>query len=242
MNSETAKHILIGCRPGTEDMHTAEAKAALAQVQQDPQLQHWWDRQQTFQRQMQETFRHAPVPDGLRDDLQRAVKVIQLPWWRRPLAVGAAAAMVSVLISVAVLWLRPAPQNSFETFRSRMVRNVLRQYSMDIETNDMAHVRAFLASRNAPSDYVLPVGLSRLPLMGAGVLSWQDRRVSMVCLDSRTQGTLFLFVVDGKAVKNSPAQRSYATVSDLKTVSWSEGGKTYVLAGHGAKEWLEQHL
>ena len=241
MHNETARQILIACRPGTDDLRNPEAKAALEVVQQDPELRQWWQRQQAFQRQTRESFRHIPVPEQLRDQILARAKIISVPWWRRQASLGIAAA-IALVIGISAMWFKPAPEDSFPTFRSRMVRNVLRQYSMDIETNDMAQVRAFLASRKAPSDYVLPSGLARLPAMGAGVLSWQDRRVSMVCIDSRTQGTLFLFVVDEAAVKNSPRQRSYAPVSDLMTVSWSEGGKTYVLAGNGAKEWLEQQL
>ena len=97
-----------------------------------------------------------------------------------------------------------------------------------------------LSTQNAPDDYVLPQKLDGLPALGAGVLSWQDRRVSMVCLDSGAQGTLLLFVVDGAAVKNAPVQREYAPVSELTTVSWSEGGRTYVLAGQGGKEALQR--
>jgi hypothetical protein len=111
---------------------------------------------------------------------------------------------------------------------------------MDIVTNDMAQIRQFLATNNAPADYVLPQNLARLPAMGAGVLSWRDRRVSMVCLDSGAQGTVFLFVVDGSAVRGTPRQREFAHVSELNTVSWTEGGKAYVLAGSGGKNLLEE--
>ena len=69
--------------------------------------------------------------------------------------------------------------------------------------------------------------------MGAGVLSWQDRRVSMVCIDSQTQGPLFLFVSDDPALRKAAGEREFAPVSDLMTVSWTEDGMTYVLAGHG---------
>ena len=44
MNSRAAQEILIACRPGTADLHTAEARAALEQVQRDPELHDWWIR------------------------------------------------------------------------------------------------------------------------------------------------------------------------------------------------------
>jgi hypothetical protein len=124
-----------------------------------------------------------------------------------------------------------------------MVGAVLRQYTMDIVTNDMSGIRRFLASRQAPADYVLPPGLATLPASGAGVLSWQSQRVSMVCLDSPDQGTLFLFVVDQAAVRSSPAaQPQFQQVNKLMTVSWSQGGKVYLLAGSGGRENLQKRL
>jgi len=239
MNSANAKEILISCRPGTEDLAAPEAAAALEQARRDPDLQRWWERQQAFHERTRESFRTIHAPRSLHDQILAHAKTITLPWWRRSVVWKAAAAIALLCVVVAV-WQKAPSENSFQTFRSRVVRNVLRQYTMDIETNDMTHIRQFLATNNAPADYVLPQPLSSLPALGAGVLSWQNRSVSMICLDSGDQGTLFLFVVDRAAVRNAPAQPEYAAVSELMTVSWSEGSKTYVLAGHGGKESLQR--
>lgn len=237
MNSADAKRILIACRPGTEDMHDPGVRAALEQVERDPDLQKWWTQQQTFQYEVRENLRRVPVPGSLRDKILARTKVVEIPWWRTPVAWSAAAAAV-LLITFFAMRSPSAREGSFQTFRSRMVGNVLRQYAMTIETNDMAPIRQHLATNNAPSDYVLPGNLTRLPVMGAGLLSWRDRRVSMVCLDSGTQGTVFLFVVDASSVNNPPTRREYAPVNSLNTASWTEGGKAYVLAGSGGPEWL----
>lgn len=238
MNSADARKILIACRPGTDDLRTPEAMEALELVRHDPELLRWWEQQRAWHRGMQESFRAIPVPVGLHDHILARAKVIEIPWWRRPSAWRAAAAIV-LLGAVAVLWWKPSHENSFPTFRSRMVGNVLRQYTMGIVTNDMAQIRTYLATNQAPSDYILPPGLERLPALGAGVLGWQDRRASMVCLDSRSQGTLFLFIVDGTSMKGPPARPEFAAVKELRTVSWSAGGKTYVLAGTGSQDWLQ---
>jgi hypothetical protein len=242
MNSLSAKQILIACRPGTSDLESAEARAALEQAERDPELQQWWRQQHAFHRSMGDAFRQAPVPADLRDEILGRIRIVELPWWRKPIAFGAAAAVIVLLINMAVFW-KSAPADALPTFRSRMVGNVLRQYAMDIETNDMRAIRQFLGTAGAPSDYKLPLGLARRPPLGAGVLSWQDRRVSMVCLDSQSQGTLFLFVVDDPALRAAGAQpQQYAAVHDLMTVSWTEGTNTYLLAGHGGKEWLAKQL
>jgi len=238
VNNAEAKKILIACRPGTDDLRSPEAEAALELARRDPELRQWWHRQQVFQSDVKRSLGAVPVPHDLRDRILAGTKVVKLPLWGRTAVLSAAAAVI-LLLGVVAVWQRPSAETSFETFRSRVARAVLRQYRMDITTNDMGQIRQFLAAHHAPADYVLPQNLERLPAMGAGVLSWRDRRVSMVCLDSGPQGTVFLFVVDVSSVKNAPRRREFAPVSELNTVSWSEGGKAYVLAGSGGKAWLE---
>ena len=241
MNSAEAKRILVACPPGREDLSDAEIAAALQQVRRDPELQQWWERQREFHRAMQDSFRKSPVPAALRSRIAARTNIIRPAWWRRP-AVWAAAAAIVFLVSLTVLWQRSSPEASFQTFRSRMVGTVLRQYAM-VEIRDMAQIRQYLATNNAPSDYVLPSRLAELPAMGAGVLSWQGERASMVCLDSGAQGTLFLFIVDKTSVKRPPRDRpEFAQVNRLATMSWTQDGKAYVLAGHGGRDWLQQFL
>ena len=151
--------------------------------------------------------------------------------------------MLMLLVGTS-LWLSDAGDKSnLHTFRGRMVGVVLRQYAMDITTNDMSRVRAFLASKNAPADYTLPEKLGRLPVSGGGVLSWQGRKVSMVCFDSLAQGTLFLFIVDARSVDDRPgASPEFEQVNKLGTVSWNANGKVFVLAGSGGPEALQQYF
>ena len=239
MNSAEAKNILIACRPGTDDLRTAEAIEALELARRDTELQHWWEQQRVWHDRVRESFASIPVPSRLQDRILARAKIIEVPWWQQRMVWRAAAALV-LLGALAVFLIRPSGrEDNFQTFRSRMVRNVLRSYSMDIVTNDMAQIRNYLATNKAPADYILPPGLDKLPALGGGALGWQDRRASMVCLDSQTKGTLFLFVVDATAVKSAPSRPEFAAIKSLMTVSWSSGGKTYVLAGSGSQDWLQ---
>ena len=231
MNSAQAKTILIACRPGTDDLRTPEADEALELARQDPELRAWWKDQQRFHEQISASLGGIEAPDHLRDSILARARTVKLPLWRQPAALAAAAAIVLLLSAVAI-WRNQSPaDDSFEIFRSRMVRNVLRQYRMDITTADMTRVRQFLATNNAPADFVFPPKVNHLPVMGAGLLSWRDRRVSMVCLDGGTNGTVFVFIVDSRALSQVPRERELAQISDLNTVSWSDAGKIYVMAG-----------
>jgi hypothetical protein len=243
VTSREAKRILAAHRPGRETGQYSEVAAALEQAWRDPALQQWWKQQQAFHAAMDRGFAQMPVPGGLREQVLARAKTLPFPWWRRPTAWAAAAGIVLLIGLAALLWRPATPEGTFQTFRSRMVRSVLRQYRMDIRTNDMASIREFLATKNAPADYVLPPGLTKLPPSGAGVLSWKSSRVSMVCLDSGKQGTLFVFIADRSELQQPPtAAREFAQVNKLMTVSWSEAGKVYVLAGEGGREILEKYF
>src|SRR5690349_15865314 len=176
MNASESKQVLIACRPGSEDLRSQEAMEAIELVQRDPDLRLWWEQQKVFHQHVRRSFGEIAVPAHLRERIAARRKVVELPWWRNR-AWSAAAAAVFMLLGVFLFWQGKPAEDSFATFRSRTVRSVQRNYNMDITTNDMAQIRQFLALRNAPADYHLPPGLSRFTPMGAGVLSWRDRKV-----------------------------------------------------------------
>jgi len=242
VNSLEAKRILIAHRSGRGASDDSQLLEALEQARRDPVLHEWWKQQEAFHAAMQRGFSQVPVPSGLREQISARTKIISFPWWRRPPAWAAAAAIILLLGLSTLLW-TPSSNGSFATFRSRMVRFVLLQYRMDIQTNDMVSINQFLDTNHAPADYVLPPGLKKLPPLGAGLPSWQGSRVSMVCFDSRTRGTLFLFIADRSEMKRPPTKdREYAQVNKLMTVSWTDGGKVYVLAGEGSRETFERYF
>ena len=142
-----------------------------------------------------------------------------------------------------MLWLQPRTPDRFADFRLRMVNAALRQYRMDIVTNDMSQVRQFMAKRGAPADYTLAKGLERLQLTGGGFLKWRSNPVAMVCFDRGDKEMLYLFVMDGAATKDAPPARPLVTkVNKLTTASWSRDGKTYLLAGPDESEFIQKYL
>ena len=152
-------------------------------------------------------------------------------WWRKP-AWMAAAAAIALLGALVMIWLQPAPKDRFSDYRSRMVRMAMRQYRMDIATNDLKAVRQFLEKRGAPSRFVLDNGLEKLSITGGVFSRWRGNPVSMVCFDRGDKQMLFLFVLDRSAVKDAPPRAPQsAKVNKLLTTSWSEGDETYLLAG-----------
>jgi hypothetical protein len=65
----------------------------------------------------------------------------------------------------------------------------------------------------------------------------------MICFHRGDQQMLFLFVMNRNAVKNPPPDSpTFVKVSKLSTVSWSDGDKTYFLAGPEEPNFLQKYL
>lgn len=255
MTEQQAKAILFVYRPDTADDHDPEYAEALAFARQHSALQEWLTKRCAVQQALRTRFRQIATPEGLKEQIiseHRALTMHQR--WRRPAALVAVAAVIATLIAVASLWLRPhtEPEEKVDlaTFRNRMVGAVLRQYTMSLETNDLGQIRDHLAQRQSPADYVLPGPLKKIASTGCGVLSWQDRRVSMICFHSGKplppgeQTDIFLFVVDRSALPDTTAGYTpqIAKVKTLVTASWTQGENVYVLATEGDESAIRRFL
>lgn len=255
MTTPQAKQILLAYRPWANDAQDPEVAEAIALCRQDAVLTKWFENHCAAQNAIRGRFRAVPVPEGLQQQIVSEYQShVLAAWWRRP-AVLAAAAVVTLLIAVGSLWFsipqQPKQDVSFAAYRNRMVRAVVRTYSssMELETNDVAQIRAYLAQHQAHADYVLPKNLEQTPTVGCGALSWQGKPVAMVCfrtgnpLPAGAKSDLFLFVIDQNDLASPPQLDSplFASVSTLVTASWRTGGKIYVLAGMSEAD-LKQRL
>jgi hypothetical protein len=250
MNSDPAqaRQALSAWRPGLPVEADPEIRAALDLARTDPELGRWQAEQETFHAGMTRAVRQSPVPPDLAARILAARKTAR-PRFAFPTHpdMWALAAAAAVLIALAAFrTFGPASTEStapFDTFRARMVRTVLREYRMDIVTNDLATVRSFLTRNQSPADFQLPPRLAALPTLGGGLLQWQGRGVSMVCLDGGNLGTLFLFIAPADSMSSGlPTAPVPAEISRLATLAWSDSGRTFVLAAHAPAEALRQLL
>jgi hypothetical protein len=247
VNRAQAQRVLLLYRPGTAESGEPEMMEALELARRDPELGRWFEEHRSFQQGMRTRLRQMEAPAHLRTSLLARAQVqppqvSPLPVWRRS-AWWLAAAAVVMLAVAAGLWISPRPGAQFANYSARMVGGALREYQMDIKTNDMRLVRQGLAARGAPADYVVPQGLERLRLTGGGRLTWRSNPVAMVCFDRGDNQMLFLFVLDRSAVKDPPpATPQVARVNELLTVSWTRGDKTYLLAGPAEAGFVQKYL
>ncbi len=251
MNRQQAQQILLLYRPGTADAQDPEFAAALALAQKDPELGHWLQEQSLVQHALRAKFRQIPIPDGLKEQILSERKAhAALPLKRRLVLSAVCGVCILLLAAVILPLLRSREDKSFANFRSRMVRTVAREGlypRMDLETNDLAQIRQYLADHQAPGDYVLPGGLQKTTGTGCAVLQWQDKRVSMVCFNSGKNlapngSDLFLFIIKRADVPKAPppGAPSFAQANRLATASWTYGDKTYILATLGDEASLRK--
>jgi uncharacterized membrane protein YbaN (DUF454 family) len=250
VNSQQAKEILMLYRADDANAHDPQLAEALSLAQSNPELGHWFEQHCALQATIRDKFRQITVPEGLKEQLlAEYTSRRKIIWWRQPAILAAAAAIV-LLIGLAVFWLQPREENGFFGFRSRMVSTALRSYSMDLETNDLKQIRAFLANNSALSNYVLPPVLEKTHGSGCKILTWQGKRVSMVCFNSGrplapgVKSDLFLFVIDRSSLPDAPPANKplINKVNQLMTASWNLGDKVYVLGGFGDEDFIRKYL
>ncbi|MEO8425823.1 MAG: hypothetical protein ABI651_01795 [Verrucomicrobiota bacterium] len=244
MDSQQAKKVLTLFRPGYADEAKPEFEEALKQTKRDPELATWFNQHCAFQKATREQFRQIVVPGDLKDRILSQTRPRNIVLWRRPSLALAAAAAIVLLGALAAFWFRPGGSDNLTAYRNRMVRSAMREYRMNLLTNDLNEIRRFLKENQAHGDYVLPKPLEKLPGTGCAILSWQGKRVSLVCFELDPRNDLLLFITDRKTVSNAPpaGKPQFAPVGKLMTASWTAADKVYVLAGLGDQKSLQQYL
>ncbi len=242
MDREHAKAVLALYRPGLRAEADPEMAEALAVVERDPELARWLEERCTLYNVIKAKFKSIEVPDGLKEQIlaERATRM-KTPWARSPTFLAAAVVLI-VSLGLAGFWLRPRPENKFAVYRNRMARTALRDYRMDLVTNDLNVIRQFLQKHKGYGDYVLTQPLAALPGVGCALLSWHAHPVSVVCLEADKQNPLYLFVIDRSALADPPPASApqFARVGKLVTASWSQGDKAYLLAALGDEAFLRK--
>ena len=239
-------------RPGTADEQDAAFDEARRLAKSDAQLARWFDEHCDGYLALRRKFHEIPIPPGLKDQILSERKTSR-PFFQKywgPLL--AAAAVVVLLFSLETAsWLPRGPANGHSAFLTRMAGTALRSYYMDLETNDPAQIRSFLAGKQAPSDYTLPAGLKAAETTGCLVTTWQGSPVSMICfktgrpLEKGNRSDLWLFVANRAAVANSPppgAPPVFGRENKATLASWSDQGKTYLLAAVADEALLGKYV
>ena len=196
-----------------------------------------------FNTRVREALTSIPVPPNLREQIlaqnKNIGKIISVPFWRtakgaKVISALALAASIALVATGLLFWnSAPREDKTFTGFRSRMVNFALRQYDMDLHTNQLAAVKSFLATKGAPAEFPLPPTLASTTVIGGKSLLWQGKPVGMVCFGVGNE-ILYMFVIDAPlpgTPTNAAAPPAIGTYKNLATATWRTGDQTFFLAG-----------
>lgn len=247
MTREQAKEILSTGRASASAGTDPVWLEAIRLAERDAVLREWWAGRQRFNTEVSAAFRRIEVPPDLAQRILagRPGKVVQFPRVQRRWWAAAIAAIAAILVLGAwLLWVGLPRGPQFQDFRHRMARAALRDYRMDIQTNDLDAIQRYLAQHRAPATYVLSPRLEALPGLGCGIMRWQNRPVSMVCFDLGGGEILWLFVAEPDALAGAPArgEAAFASVGRLATAAWRAGDHVYLLMAVGTQDLVKRFL
>jgi len=232
MNSQQAKSILEVWRAGGPAASQAEVTAALRQLERDPELARWFDDQRAFDSTMTSALKEIPVPLALKESILAENVLVRVPFWQQSSARLALAASVLLLASLAAVLIK-GQAASFVDYRREVIEEAWSDAPhLDLSTSDMGQIRRWLVQQKAKGDFVVPTALRDLPVVGCRLLEWRGHKASMVCFAEGLKHT-HLFVMDHVDFAGVPPQGTpdFEKCGGWKTVSWSQGGRTYVLSG-----------
>jgi hypothetical protein len=231
MNNSEARKILEHYS-AAEELNLPIAEA-IARIDVDPVLAAWFAQTRELDQTMAGAVAAIPVPPGLKEAVLSERKIIRAEhWWNRPVFVTAAAATIALLAVAGVYWVN-RPGKSFAEYRQSVVEESWgRAPHLDIETSDLGQLNKWLASKEPGTTVTLPSGLKDLNLHGARTLDWRGHTVVLLCL-SQANKHLHLFVMNDQAFADVPRQSSpdFEKCNGWKTVSWTQGSRSYVLTG-----------
>jgi len=246
MNIQEAKLILQAYRPGGQDAADPMFAEALALAQRDPELQKWLAQEQALDSLVQTRLQKAvPVPFGLKTRLLAQRKAVRpTPWWRIPLWLTTAAAVLVLLLALSFVWFKPVNQPQFAELRGVMLQNSMQMDGhISHMAQDMTQVQGWLKTQNAPADFAMPALLHDAMLKGCKVIEWHGQKVTMLCLGAGGKH-MDLFVIDCthfRDLKPSEAVQ-FAQADGVTTAVWCNGDKTFLLAGQMEKSELQKML
>ena len=255
MTIHEAKETLALYRPGSADADDPDFAAALRLCEQEPELKQWFDEHCAVYLSLRSKLKEIPVPEGLKEQIvaeRKVQKIHRSALWnsRRRRITAAALAVVAVAVVLFFQWWQPPEDTGFTGFRRRMISTALRSYGMDLQTEDPERVRDYLRQNRAIADYTLPDGLKSAKLTGCVATTWQGQPASMICfqtgkpLHPPQKSDLWLFVVNAKSAPGGPESATpiFENVHRVTAASWTENGKTYVLAIEGDEAALRGYL
>lgn len=247
MNTPEARLVLQAYRLGGQDAAAPQFKAALEQLQRDPDLARWFKQEQAIDSKVQAKLRTALRPPAyLKARLLAQRKTARpAPLWRQPVWLAAAAAIV-LLGVLATVWLKPPSDLPlFASFRQTMLQSASQTAGhVSYETKDLAQILQWVKDHGAAGALELPGALRGQGAQGCRIVDWNGHKVTMICFLLNGKDHLDLFVLDSALFRDLALSQTprFAQANGLMTATWTKGDKTYLLASASGEMVLRKYL
>ncbi|MBA4147665.1 MAG: hypothetical protein H0X66_06080 [Verrucomicrobia bacterium] len=241
MTNDEAKFILQSYRQNGADADDSVFAEALEHARRDPLLSQWFAEELQLDAAIIQKVKSVPVPSDLKATILAGGKIVRpAAWYRRPWL--AAAACFLLLASVLSVWMLNRPA-SFPAYRTDMVHFVSGLDRLDLQSNDLGEIKQWLSENKAHVDFTLPEGLKEMPGIGCRLLSWNGRKVTLICFGKMGAEEVHLLIADRSTfTQPPPLSPQFSKEDGWSTAIWSRGDKVYMLAGMGDRETLSRYL
>jgi hypothetical protein len=260
MTPEEAKKILALYRPGSADQDDPDFAEALDMAdpgrprggrpsQIDPELSQWFREHCAAYLSVRGKFLDVQTPPAFKDQILAEYKSHMTPGLSRRVLFAGVAGLLTIAACLTLFFVRRA-QHEFAVVRQQIVGKALGAYSLDVQTNDMAVIDAYLAGHYAPVGSTLPAKLKTAEPVGCAVIDCHGLPVTMLCfksgepLDVGRVANLWLFVANENDVVHAPQSESRTIAQEeiMATATWSQNGKLYVLGVIGDQNALQKYF
>jgi hypothetical protein len=246
MKREQAKEILSAFCPGTDDEQDPLFTEALELARHDPELAAWFKERQAFDAAVSRRLESSPVPPALLAEIRAGVARRQQSAYRRRQVLAALAACLILLLGLTGLWWHHQSQREttqFAACRRDMVQFLQRFPRLDLETENLADVRRWLANTHHLRQVQVPAGLQRFPTIGCRTLEWHGRSLALVCF--MVDGEIVHFIVIPRSsIPDGPqtSEPQFARVDGTTTAAWSRGNLTYLVLTKASAKFLHERM
>jgi hypothetical protein len=242
MNRDEAKLILSACRPEGGGAVEPPVREALELARNDPALAEWLRREQRFDLAISQALHSVPVPAGLKPAILAGAKVLeQLVWWQLVNWRRVAVCGLTLLVGAGFFWFSfTRTQGLVGGAKAAVEMAEARSAGLAVKDGGLESVRKFLSRCGAPADFEVPRHMRKLQVMGCTLVALQDQTAAVVRFRIAGNAQLTLLVVDRVLDEDLLESGRVRTVEQggWGLALWTDGKKTYVLAGKVPPESL----
>lgn len=246
MNREAAKIVLAACRPNGADANDPLVAEALALVQCDAELRAWFEAEQAADKAIAAKLKAAPLPEDLLARVRSGIQARIAVRSRRRSPTLAMAASLALLGLIAALWFNrtpTAPPGTFAAYRVEMTQFLRTFPQLDLATDRLPEVRAWLSQQHPLVQAKIPTGMERFPSIGCRTVEWQGKKLALLCFMAEGQ-VVHVFVMPRTAFPDAllAAAPTFAKVGPQNTASWASDENLYFVVTQADESLLRKIL